>query len=512
MGGQLDRQRWRSDTALVVRGFIQGLGALDLRALGLLRIGTGLLLVVDVLTRIGMVREHYSDAGFLPRSLWHAIHRDPAYWSLHLVSGDTWVQVALLMLTAVLGVALALGLRTRLCTIAAWALISSIQARNPDINHGGDAELRLILFWAIFLPWGRCYSFAASAGADSGAATSVRSMATLAYSVQIAIVYIVSAFLKSGPHWRENFTAVYYTLNIAGFARAPAGWIAQSPGLTSALTIATLIFEFVGPIALLLSGAHWRVRLVTLAGFVGLHLGFALCMHLGTFPIVCIVAMLAFLPAAFFDRVAPPIGGRLPRMRAAVLAASTRLRAWGSALPCWLFERAAEPRWARLPISFLVAACLGYVLLWNVGSVKGKKLVPDAAYPVARALGLPQHWGMFVNKNPASTWLVAVGHSSDGTQTDPLTGRPPRWEMPSDLPRFYGDFRTGRYMARLFIEHKRLQRHAYAQFICREWNARHPEARFESLEVFWAFQRTPPPGAPRPAPGRRSLIEVRCGP
>lgn len=455
-----------------------------------------------------MVRAHYSDIGVLPRSLWHLLHRKPGIWSLHLVSGEAWVQVALLLLTAVVGVALVLGVRTRLCTIAAWILTASIQARNPDINHGGDAQLRLMLLWAIFLPWGRRYSLAPS---EESGAPQVRSAATVAYAIQIAMIYIASAFLKSGPHWREDYSAVYYVLNIAGFARAPAHWIAQFPSLTTALTIATLVFEFIGPIALLLSGAHYRVRLATLAGFVGLHLGFALCMHLGTFPLVCVVAMLAFLPAAFFDRWVPGVLSGLPRVHAASAAFVDRVKGWGESLPAWLFDRARRPiRGVRFAVSSFVVVCVVYGVAWNIWTVNGQFYLPTTPVPAVRAVGLVQHWGMFVNKNPASTWLVAVGRSSGGVELDPLTGQPPRWEMPSDLPEFYGNFRTGRYMAKLFIDDKGLQRVAYAQFLCREWNAARPEQRLETLEVFWAFQPTPPPGASWPKPGRDSLIEVRC--
>lgn len=493
-----------------MRAFLRGLGALDARALGLLRIGTGVMVIADVVSRIGMAREHYSDAGLLPRSLWHALLGAPGVWSLHLVSGEAWVQVGLLMLTALIGLALALGVRTRLCTTLAWILIASIQARNPDINHGGDVELRLILFWAIFLPWGRRYTLAPSATASR---TSHRSPATIAYSIQIALVYFASALLKNGPHWTQSHTAVYYTLNIAGFARPAAHWIAQSPGLASALTVATLAFEFVGPIALLLSGAHWRLRSVVLAGFVSLHLGFALCMPLSPFPAVCIVSMLAFLPAAFFDRVVPALAARMPRLRAASSAAVSASMRWAASAPGWLFDRPMPLRWARRlrpAVSAFVLACLSYVLLWNLGAVGGPRLTPQRALPLARTLGLPQHWGMFVHENPASTWLVIVGRTAAGTELDPLTARAPRWQMPTDLPAFYGDFRTGRTMAKLFIDAKGLQRTAYGRFVCREWNGANPQRQLETVEIFWAFQPTPPPGGARPRPGRRFLAQVDC--
>ena len=51
-----------------------------------------------------------------------------------------------------------IGYRARLATIACWFLVMSIHNRNPMILSAGDILLRLLLFWAMFLPLGARYS------------------------------------------------------------------------------------------------------------------------------------------------------------------------------------------------------------------------------------------------------------------------------------------------------------------------------------------------------------------
>lgn len=50
------------------------------------------------------------------------------------------------------GVLLAIGYRTRLMTVVNFVLITSLQARNILVLHGGDVLMKLLCFWAMFLP------------------------------------------------------------------------------------------------------------------------------------------------------------------------------------------------------------------------------------------------------------------------------------------------------------------------------------------------------------------------
>src|SRR5947209_11846150 len=74
---------------------------IDLRSLALMRIGLGILLLVDLFQRSGDMKAHYSDYGLMPRTLLTDRVLDcPWCSSLHLVSGAV-PFIAALMLIAV---------------------------------------------------------------------------------------------------------------------------------------------------------------------------------------------------------------------------------------------------------------------------------------------------------------------------------------------------------------------------------------------------------------------------
>src|SRR5687767_13442614 len=126
---------------------------LDLRSLGLARIAFAILILVDLSLRSLDLVAHYTDSGLLPRI---AIIEHPYSrwdWSLHLMNGSWQIQALLFLIAAVFAILLLLGYHTRLATIVSWALMVSLNSRNPLIVVG-DTLFRALLFWAIFLPWG----------------------------------------------------------------------------------------------------------------------------------------------------------------------------------------------------------------------------------------------------------------------------------------------------------------------------------------------------------------------
>lgn len=102
-------------------------------------------------------------------------------------------------------------------------------------------------------------------------------------------------------------TALYYALKIDTIARHPyAGWMLHWAPLYKFLTHATMFMELNVPFLLLLTAFHPTLRCLLVFMFMGLHVGMGLCMRIGTFPAVCIVAWLACMPGRFWDRCAWP--------------------------------------------------------------------------------------------------------------------------------------------------------------------------------------------------------------
>ena len=124
-----------------------------------MRIAVGFVLLTDLFIRSISIKAFFTDEGVLPIDVLKQYNWSPNYYSFHALSGDLWWQVVLFLINALCIVLLMIGYRTRVFTFICWVFITSLQNRNPFILQGGDDMLRLLLFWAIFLPWGESYSF-----------------------------------------------------------------------------------------------------------------------------------------------------------------------------------------------------------------------------------------------------------------------------------------------------------------------------------------------------------------
>ena len=98
------------------------------------------------------------------------------------------------------------GWHTRIATAVSWALLVSLHARNPWLaSMGGDALLRLFLFWGMFLPLGARLSLdARREPALARAPAQYVSAATVALLGQVCLVYFATGAQKSGELWRTE--------------------------------------------------------------------------------------------------------------------------------------------------------------------------------------------------------------------------------------------------------------------------------------------------------------------
>ena len=290
-----------------MKNYLTNVFGSDLRALAALRIGCALLIIFDLLERSTDLVAHYTDYGVAPRSLVIENLSSRWYISLHLMSGVWQLQALLFLFAGAAAVALLVGYRTRLATIVSWALFVSLCARNFYLVQGGDLLLRVVLFWAMFLPWGARYSVDSAWREESPHVLPMQylSWGTAAYVLQILFMYWFTVLLKTGTQWWGEGSAVYYTLNI-DYLVSPIGkaLLALPYPLLRLATWGVVLFEIVGPALLLLPVRKGWVRLATTVGFVLLHATFLLTMFIGIFPLIGIISMFFFLPALFWDWVA----------------------------------------------------------------------------------------------------------------------------------------------------------------------------------------------------------------
>ena len=274
---------------------------IDLRTLALLRVMLASMVIVDLVLRSRDLAAHYSDAGILPRAaLIGEFHR----WlpSIHLLSGSPRVQAALFIVAGLFALALLVGYRTRLVTIVSWALLLSLQARNPVIYHGADLLLRLLLFWGMFLPLGARFSIDAALDRRAQERPNAYfSAATMALLVQCMLVYLFGALLKSGSAWIPDGTAIYFAVHLDYLATPFGVWIGQFPRLLQLLTYFVWCLELVSPLLMFSPVFRLPLRLLAMTLLIAMHLGFFLCLRIGPFPFVSITSLLAFTPGEVWD-------------------------------------------------------------------------------------------------------------------------------------------------------------------------------------------------------------------
>lgn len=420
--------------------------ALDLRSLAAFRVGLGAIVLVDLAGRVGDRATLYA-AGDLATRL--------GGWPLYGPGTSAAVVTALFAIHAAAAVALVLGVRTRLAAATTWLLLLCLHHRNPFVLNAGDALLRLLLLWSMFLPLGA--RFGLDAPRKAPAAVLVRSPATLALAVQVVSVYAFTLVLKSGAAWLPNGTALHFALSNDALATDLGHALTAWPSLLHVMTYAVLAIEAVAPLLLIAPGA--RHRLAGAAALVGLHVGIALFMRVGLFPFVSIVAVLPFLPPALW------------RDRGAAACA-----------------RGSSPRGARA-VHAVCVICLAGLLLADIGTIVRSARPPRPVHAVLAAIGLDHRWDMFA-PDPPSTHDELLARLVDG-------------DASRDVPLRPANLRWRKYFERVGRDNDAL---ALLRHLCRTTGA-------HRVALYRLAHPIPAPGRPATTPPDESrLADLTCAP
>lgn len=480
------------------RGLREMLG-IDPRSLALLRMGVGSILLADLLLRARDLSAHYTDWGVLPR-------QEAARWlegasrvSVYQLSGESWFVALLFTLAAVFALLLVAGYRTRVATVVSWYLLLSLHTRNPAVLHGGDNLLRLLLFWAMFLPWGAAWSVDGLRHREPRP-VAVRSHWVTAVRLHVCLVYWTTAAFKWHPPWLEERSAIGLAMTLDQITTSWGELLKGQPQLLATLTPLVLAFEILAPLVVWSPVATGPLRFAVVLLFAGFHLaGLGPALKLGIFPWVASVAWLLFLPLWFWEHLESR--GRVERGRRGV----ARLVPGLTALP----DRPASAPAAgvasgrrRLLEGALAGALLAGIVAMNVGNLAAdRRGAPPPKPPRAASyLGLQQSWRMFA---PApgkdDGWYVVPARLADGQLVDLWTGERLDFSRPRSVSSRLGNARWIKYLGQL--NHWNLRGHLplFARYLCRRWNERHPEAeRALELEVVFLFEETLAPNRERP--------------
>lgn len=455
-------------TALWKRWARYSLG-FDLRSLAFLRIVACSLYLCELLRNWKYLEAFYTDAGMLPRNL--LFEGVGGNWSLYLaVSSLPAVKTIYCVQIATVG-CLILGWRTRWASLACYVLTMSLQNRFPALP-GWETEIRVLFLVGFFLPWGEWWSWDARRKCTTERPTFAVTAATAAWRVQIVVLYLASGLLKGGPGWADG-TAVEVSLASDGYSNA---WglallahCQHYPQSLVVLNFAIPLLEIFTPLFLM---SPWpRIQMAWVFVLFALHGGFGLCLNIGMFSPICCACLLGFLPSEFWNRIhrgyevgvllksEPPIGETV----------------------------------------FLTWVCFSIILSAADSLPESKDFVQPTALRPWKALGIDQHWGMFVPPPFEGGWHVIKGKTLDGKWVNLMRGdRNVTDEKPEQVSSLYAGVRgylyLGAYLRTQEPDNKYL-REAIAAYYVHAWENSHASAqdRISQVEVVF-FKRVYVPG------------------
>jgi hypothetical protein len=294
------------------RGFGDAWNALffaerDPRLAGVLRIGYGILLLINLVMWAPDLRLWFSETGLLPLAAAREIVNEHAPTVLGWISTDAWMWACygILVTAAVL---LTLGWHTRIQAIIVLFGLTSFQNRNYTIVDGEDTLFRMFAFYLALCPAGWAFSLDARRRTHRGGTEAQPIPWGLRlFQVQMTVIYLSSAIEKTrGRAWLEGTdwtrgTALYYVSRLDdAFGKFPVPAFAfETLWLVKLMTWSVLILEWGLPVLL-----WWkRTRRVALVVAILFHLSIEYSMNLFLFHWLMILGLLSF---AEFDELRWP--------------------------------------------------------------------------------------------------------------------------------------------------------------------------------------------------------------
>lgn len=479
---------------MIPANFISGLAdrlkknyALDTRALSLMRVLIGVLLLLDLAIRATSLRAFYTAEGVVPFKEVEISWWRNGFFSLFQFSDQFSAAVLLFIFAALIYFCLLIGYRTRIFSVLAWIMLLSIQNRNHAILQSGDDELRMILFWGIFLPWGNFYSIDARRYPSLQSDTKYFDVPGIAYMLLIFSVYFFTGFLKDSAEWdmREG-SAYYYALSLDQMVWPLGKWLLPHIGFLKFCSIAAKWLELCLPFLLFVPYKNSWFRMIVFFTLVAFHLAIALTLFVGLFYIIGIFALTGLLSSKAMDRLE-----RFFRL--------SHFPAQPDDVP-FPGEKIGRNYYFRVVRNCFVAFCMALGIIWNIGSIEGSGLkVADRMFRFGFMLRLDQRWNMFapsVLKDDG--WLVADAVTADQKHIDVNRGGVPvDFSKPGNILQYIKDDRWRKYQENFIMPGNELMHAYYCHYLLKTWNAAHPETPVDTLNLYFMREFTLPPGQPQ---------------
>lgn len=451
--------------------------SIDPRSLAAFRITAGVIVLGDLINRSADLTAFYTDAGVVPRSfIWRG-----GFPSLHMLGGSAEWEGFLFIIAGLAAVAMIVGWHARLATILSWYLLASLHARTPIVLISGDSLLRMMLFWGMFLPLGKVWSFDARRKGEHSLQP-VFSVATIGILLQTCLLYWVSAYFKSNEVWFQGY-ALYHTFSFDAYTRPLGRYLLQFPTLLYYTCYATLALEGLGPFFAFIP---WKLsfwRLLTIAAFWGLHIGIDLTLTVGLFSKVSLLVWVPFFPAIFWDKIT----GR--KVGDASVSEVSQLS------PLWPADLGGKVSalLSSIALVYILLACYASTVLPGTDSEIMKAINRSVSTTMMR-----QNWGVYAHPNRNDGWCVAAARLADGRTVDLVrSGTALDWEKPATISYIHRNHHWRTIFFEMALEGRKQYQPLVCRFLAGKWNATHPESeKILWVDLYWIDEWTPDPGEP----------------
>jgi hypothetical protein len=462
----------------------------DLRALALMRLCVAAVIMLDLGIRWSDLEAFYSDTGAVPLAMLFEHAWNDYFVSLHTISGLWQVQWVLFALAFLLAVMLFIGYRTTLFTFLSWFMMLSLHNRNSLILQGGDDLLRMVLFWAIFMPWGKRYSCDSITGKTNELPNVFRNVATVAYLLQICYIYTGSALLK-GKEWHTDFSAMYYVYGLDQVAYPFTKYLFYYPELLKKLTFVAYYFELLVPLLFFIPFKHTFFRLAGVILIVVFHSLNAATLFIGLFPLIGIATCLGLLPAPAMDWLDKRFSGLKHKVKISFSGMAELL----PALIPPVRSHGSRPQWIRNIVSGSLIFLVVFVFDWNFSNLSfiNSKL-SESFRPIGYVLRLDQNWGMFapgVFKDDG--WYVMEGVTEKKERFDIFRqGNFPDYKKPPSITALFKNDRWRKYTENLILSYNTFMRGYFCNYYKRVWNELHEDKPIKALRIVYMSEFTLP--------------------
>lgn len=401
---------------------------IDTRALALLRIGLGTLLITDIILRSRNLSRYYTDNGVVPYTITqqYAGSFPTADLPIWAITSNDWLTIAIFITAALTGAVLITGYKTRITTITAFLLISAIDARNPFVLSYADLLFHLLFMWAIFLPLGERWSLDALRSQ-----TPPRDVIATPWSAlilaQMVFMYLSNAYHKLQPdwYWSPNVSPVLFTLDHVTFTQA-----AVIESFTLPLQIATyawLTLMVTSPLLFFLRG-HPRALFASL--FITAHTGMAVTLRIGAFPYIAILGLLLFIPHTSWNTITATLP-KSYRTRTVTYCTETgtRINRFTAQFEPSRNTQQALVTTAKLTLAVIITAAIAWVLI--IGAVNTttttdtSQTATEHITTTMHAFGVHQPEWKFYTANPPynDTYYVFAATTQTGHDRDVYNNR-----------------------------------------------------------------------------------------